>query len=70
MDTFLLLVVPPEAGRNSAQAALDESATGIAGARPEEILAACGISTAPAAADGEPAWSGPAPPRTKQLPLL
>jgi Family of unknown function (DUF5994) len=47
MDTFLLLVVPPEAARACARAALSESATGTASERPDQILAACDISTAP-----------------------
>ncbi|MEU6035953.1 DUF5994 family protein [Actinomadura sp. NPDC047616] len=48
MDTFLLLVVPPEATQTRAYAALSGSAAGAASVRPEEILATCDISTAPA----------------------
>ncbi|GLZ15027.1 hypothetical protein Acsp04_52620 [Actinomadura sp. NBRC 104425] len=46
MDTFLLLVVPPEAAQTHAYAALNGSAAGAASAWPEEILATCDISTA------------------------
>ncbi|GAA4128507.1 DUF5994 family protein [Actinomadura keratinilytica] len=46
MDTFLLLVVPPEAAQARAYAALSGSAAGAAGTWPEQILATCDISTA------------------------
>jgi len=46
-DPVLLLVVPPEASRSSAEAALARAAVEAGGAMPEEILASCDISTAP-----------------------
>lgn len=45
-EPTLLLVVPPEATRSSAEAALAMAATEAGGVMPQEILASCDISTA------------------------
>lgn len=49
MDEIMLLVVPPGAAEDAATSALEMAAVGSDSVRPQEILAACDISTVRAA---------------------
>jgi Family of unknown function (DUF5994) len=45
-EPILLLVIPPETSRSSAEEALAKAAAGTGDALPQEILASCDVSTA------------------------